>query len=229
MQDLILLHGAIGAADQLEPLANALRVRYRVHVLNFAGHGGRPYGEGGFSMKLFAENVLEYMDEQGLSTANIFGYSMGGYVGMYLARHHAERVGKVVTLATKYHWDEAVAAKEVQMLNAEKIEQKLPAFAEALSSRHQPNDWKEVLQHTAGMLTALGANNTLKPEDYAQITTPVMVLLGDKDKMVGLDETVAVYKALPNACMGVLPNTQHPIEQVDVELLAQLIVRFMGV
>ncbi len=228
MQDLILLHGAIGSADQLEPLANALSANYRVHVLNFAGHGGRGYGEGGFSMKLFAENVLEYMDEQRLGTANIFGYSMGGYVGMYLARHHVERIGKVVTLATKYHWDEAVAAKEVQMLNAEKIELKLPAFAATLSTRHQPNDWKEVLQLTAGMLTALGANNTLKPEDHVQITTPVMVLLGDKDKMVSLDETVAVYKVLPNACMGVLPNTQHPIEQVDVELLALLITRFVA-
>jgi hypothetical protein len=31
--------------------------------------------------------------------------------------------------------------------------------------------------------------------------------------MVTLDETVIVYKQLPNPQFGVLPNTPHPIEQ----------------
>ena len=44
-------------------------------------------------------------------------------------------------------------------------------------------------------------------------------MLGDRDKMVSLDETVAVYKSLPNAEMCVLPNTPHPLEQADTGLL----------
>lgn len=39
MQPLLLLHGAIGATDQLEPLAAELNSYYDVHMLNFPGHG----------------------------------------------------------------------------------------------------------------------------------------------------------------------------------------------
>ncbi|GAA4460355.1 alpha/beta hydrolase [Nemorincola caseinilytica] len=228
METLLLLHGAIGSSSQLMPLADALSATYDVHVPDLPGHGGRAFADAPFSMQLFAQSVLAYMDEKGLSKVSIFGYSMGGYVGMYLARHHAHRMNKVITLATKYHWDEATAAKEILMLDPAKIEAKLPAFAATLQQRHAPNDWKEVLKKTADMMVALGVNNTLKQEDHAAITTPVLVLLGDRDKMVTQDETLAVYKALPTAQLGILPGTPHPIEQVDAALLAALINRFAG-
>lgn len=228
MQPLLLLHGAIGAADQLQPLAGKLPAGIKVLSYNFSGHGGKAFSKEPFSIKAFAGEVLAFLEEQQLENANIFGYSMGGYVGMYLAKHHPQKVGKLATLATKFHWDETTAAKEIKMLDAGKIEEKLPAFAKALQQRHAPNDWKEVLQHTAAMLTALGNDNTLKPEDYNEIQTPSLILLGDRDKMVSLEETVSVYRSLPNAQMGMIPNTHHPIEQVNTEALAYLLAQFFG-
>lgn len=152
---------------------------------------------------------------------------MGGYVAMYLARHYPQRVGKVITLATKFHWDVPVAEKECKMLDSAKISEKLPAFAQYLSDSHSPNDWKEVLAKTQDMLREMGKNNPLGLHDYGEIQVPVLLLLGDRDKMVTLDETVAVYKALPAAQMGVLPGTPHPIEQVDNALLAFMIDSFL--
>jgi len=227
METLLLLHGAIGAADQLQPLAQALSGPYNVHTIDFSGHGGQPFAEEPFSMKLFARDVLSYIEQHNLQRVAIFGYSMGGYVGMYLARHYPEKISKVVTLATKYNWDEAIAAKETQMLVPEKIEQKLPAFAATLSERHAPNDWKEVLRKTADMMIGLGADNVLKGDDYPGIGMPALLLLGDRDKMVTLDETLAVYKALPQSQLGILPGTSHPIEQVDTELLATIVKGFI--
>lgn len=221
------MHGAIGAADQLEGLKTSLSDTCDVHTLNFSGHGGKAMPDAAFSIPLFAEDVLRYMREQGLEQAHIFGYSMGGYVALYLAKHHPERVGKIVTLATKFHWDEVTAAKEVKMLDAEKIAQKLPDFAAALERRHAPNDWKEVLAKTADLLHALGADNTLKPDDYMEISTPCLVLLGDRDRMITLEETLQVYRALPDAQMGMLPGTHHPIEQADEAALRFFIDRFL--
>ena len=37
MTDLVLLHGALGASRQLDPLAEALRSRFLVHQLDFEG------------------------------------------------------------------------------------------------------------------------------------------------------------------------------------------------
>lgn len=227
LKPLILLHGAIGAASQLNMLKDALSTDYEVHILNFSGHGDEMMPDEPFSIPLFANNVLRYMERKGIAKASIFGYSMGGYVGLYLARHYPQKVEKVVTMASKFNWDEATAAKEIQMLQPEKIEQKIPAFAQTLKERHHPNDWKNVLAKTAAMMTALGAANTLKADDYTAIHLPVLVMLGDRDRMVGLDETLAVYKSLPDAQMAMLPDTQHPIEQVDVQMLAFMLRKFI--
>lgn len=228
MKTLLLLHGAIGAQDQLQPLKELLSNHYNVHTLSFSGHGDNAFPEGDFSIALFSVDVLNYLNTNNIDVCDVFGYSMGGYVAMYLAKQYPERVGKIVTLATKFHWDEPTAQKECGMLDADKIEAKVPAFAAALAKRHTPNNWKEVLNRTKDMLIAMGKDNPLQLADYQNINTPSLIMLGDRDKMITLDETIAVYKTLPNAQMAMLPDTQHPIEQVDAQHLAYMIQRFVG-
>lgn len=145
---------------------------------------------------------------------------------MYLAKHHPALVNNIATLATKFEWSESIAAKEVKMLQPDVIEQKLPAFAETLKQRHAPQDWKQVLHTTAEMLLQMGKDNPLKPEDYHDIQHQILVMLGDKDKMVSLEETEAVAKALPNAAFKILNDTPHPIEQVNTTILAELLTSF---
>ncbi len=228
MQAILLLHGAIGAADQLSRLEEELTGSFAVHRLSFSGHGGSPLTAENFSMKLFATEVIEFLDKKGIASISIFGYSMGGYVAMYLAKYHPEIINKIITLATKFNWDETIAANETKMLNAAKIEEKLPDFAAALQKRHAPNNWKTVLEKTAAMLIEMGKDNPLKAGDYPTIQHPVLLMLGDRDKMVTLDETVAVYKNLPKAQLAILPNTAHPIEMVNQARLAYEIRLFLG-
>jgi pimeloyl-ACP methyl ester carboxylesterase len=220
---LLLLHGAIGSSGQLKAIAEKLAVNYEVHLFNFPGHGGKEMPDAPFSIPLFSAAVINYIQENQLQLLTIFGYSMGGYVAMYLAKHHPEVVSRIITLGTKFHWDEATAVREVKMLNADTIVTKVPAFAAALAETHAPNDWKEVVQRTAAMLTAMGNDNPLKPGDYEEIKTPSLLLLGDRDKMVTPEETIATYKLLPDAQLAVLPGTPHPIEQVNSSLITYLL------
>jgi len=227
MQQLLLLHGAIGAKDQLQPLATALQDKYIVHSINFSGHGGTAFPEQHFSIEIFAKDVLDYMQAHQVEQANIFGYSMGGYVAMYLARHHSQQINRIITLATKFEWDENIAAREIKMLDATTIEQKIPAFAVRLQQRHAPNDWKLLLEKTAALLLSLGKNNVLQPEDYAVISNPCLLLLGDRDKMISTAETFSVYQQLPDAQLGILPNTPHPVEKVNLDALIFFIQQFI--
>lgn len=224
MEPLILLHGALGSRTQLDALAEQLAQHYEVHALNFPGHGGTPLAEA-FSIPYFARHVQQYCTDKALARVSIFGYSMGGYVALHLARQQPALVSRVITLATKFHWDEATAAKEVQMLQPDTIQQKVPQFARVLEERHQPADWKEVLRQTAHMLEGLGRQNALAPEDFKAITCPCLLMLGDRDKMVTLEETVAVYRQLPHGQLAVLPNTPHPLEGVATNRLAGMILQ----
>ncbi|AEV99067.1 alpha/beta hydrolase [Niastella koreensis] len=227
MQHLLLLHGALGSKDQFQSLIPLLKDTFQVHTFNLHGHGGHSLPESSFSIELFSEQVARYIQDMNIGKANVFGYSMGGYIGMYLAKQMPDKVNKIVTLATKFYWDEKTASKEVKHLDGKIIQEKLPAFAEQLQQRHAPTNWLTILDKTTELLINLGKNNTLQLEDYTSITTPSVVLLGDRDKMVTLEETLAVYKQLPNAQFGVLPGTPHIFEQVNLSLLAYLIKGFM--
>ncbi len=227
MQNILLLHGAVGSKDQLTELQNNLKGTFAVHLINFSGHGDAPANTQPFSIPLFARDVLSYLDENEIETINIFGYSMGGYVAMYLAIHHPTRINKIITLATKFKWNATIAAKENTMLQPEKIEELLPAFAHSLQKRHLPNDWKTVLQKTTAMLTEMGKNNPIKPEEFVDIHNQTMLMLGDKDSMVTLDETLHIYKNLAHAQLAVLPNSAHPIDMVNMESLVNELKTFL--
>jgi len=226
-KSVILLHGATGAADQLEPLAGLLReLGFDVHSFSFSGHGQVPFGSA-FGIAAFAEELKTYIASHGLYQPYVFGYSMGGYVALYLAVRHPELMGSIATLATKYHWTVEGAAKEVRMLDADTITQKVPAFAAALQNRHGDN-WPQLLQRTADMMLELGSMPMLDDTVLETLTQRVMVGLGDRDNMVSPEETLQLFHALPDACMYMLPATGHPIEKANIPLLAQVLHQFFN-
>lgn len=225
MKHLLLLHGAIGSENQLEPLAKKLKHSFEIHSINFSGHGGEKMPEK-FSIEIFANDVLNYLEKNKIEKINIFGYSMGGYVALYLAKYYPDKIDKVFTLATKFSWTLEIAMKETKMLDAEKISEKLPAFANILAQRHFPNDWKTVLNKTSEMMIEMGKDNPVKLSHYSNIENHVMVGIGDKDSMVTLEETIEAYRQLKKGGLIVLPETRHPIEKVNVDRLSHEIEYF---
>lgn len=222
MKDIILLHGAIGAADQLEPLAEALaQKQFKVHHLSFSGHGHLPFA-GRFGIEQFAQELEQVITEKRLEQPAVFGYSMGGYVALYLAKTKPGLIGKIMTLGTKFSWSPEIAAKEVKMLDAATIREKVPKFAVALEARHG-GTWEVLLQKTADMMIGLGNDPVLKEADLATISHPTWIGLADQDNMVSLEETRTAFKQLQQGGMYMLPNTKHPIETVNPELLSEII------
>ncbi len=228
MEPLILLHGALGAAPQLDALAAALSQQYEMHSFNFAGHGGRELPADGLDMQDLSNELVQWISDKGLAKPHVFGYSMGGYAAMLACKQHHGLLGKLATLATKWHWDNATAEKETKMLQPEIVAAKVPAFAASLAQRHAPTDWQALMKATANMMRQLGEAPPLNPADFTTIEIPCLLLLGDRDKMVSWEETNAVYQQLPKAQMAVLPSTPHPLEQVDITLLAYMLQRFFG-
>ena len=226
MKNIILLHGAIGAKDQLEPLAIELKQNgYTVYTLSFSGHGQTPF-QTHFGIEQFALELEQFIKENNLQQPTVFGYSMGGYVALYLAHQQPTLLGNIITLGTKFEWNPEISAKETKMLDSKTILEKVPKFAEALQKRHG-KDWELLLQKTAEMMLSLGNKNALSLNDFTSIENKVLIGLADKDNMVTLEETTAVYKQLKNGAMYMLPNIKHPIETVNVGLLGRVIVGFL--
>ncbi len=228
MNQLLLLHGALGTAKQLQPLAQTLSTDRDVHTLNFSGHGGTDAPPGGYTFDGFVSDILQYMDANDLQQVDIFGYSMGGYAALCFALKYPDRVGKIATLGTKLRWTAEGSQQEVKMLDADKIEAKVPAFAEQLKQQHGAENWRNVLVSTANMMLNLGNNPVLKDSDYQAVKHEILIGIGDRDNTAGLEDTVAVYRQLLQAQLWVLPGTPHPMDKVNTAFLANGLRRFLS-
>ncbi len=233
---VLLLHGALGAAETLAPLQAAL-VAMRteagidaaaspVMLHEFAGHGRTPSSSDAppLSIERMAGEVAARLDADAWHGVDIFGYSMGGYVALHLARTRPELVRRIVTLGTKLAWDPETAERETRLLDPEAIEAKVPRFAGSLAQRHGEPRWRALCAETAALLRGLGERPLLDATAFAEIAQPVCIGVGDRDGTVGFEECMAAFEALPAGAFAVLPATPHPLERTDVDALARLVV-----
>lgn len=219
MKPLILLHGALGAASDFQELKSHLAANYELYIPDLPGHGTKAHDEKMFSIDSFANFLSIYIESQKLVQPMIFGYSMGGYVACLLESKHPT-FEKIYTFGTKFLWNPAQAAKEAGALQPEAVETKFPAYAAGLANKHGEH-WRNNMLKTAQMMRSLGEKAALESSDYSKISCKVAVAVGDKDKMVSIEEATEVYRRLPEACLDVLPFTQHPLDRVNPNLLAK--------
>ena len=226
--NLLLLHGALGSKSQFSLLIPLLEKAFQIHVLDFEGHGSSPLKNRPFRLDHFAENVLDYLNENSLSCVDIFGYSMGGHVGLYLAKKHPESVHRIFTLATKFLWTPEIAEREAVALEADVLLKKVPQFAKVLEERHTVSGWENVLQKTKEMFLEQGKNNPLPSEEMGKIPHRVRIGVGDRDKMVSIGESIEAYHLLPRGELQIFPNTPHPLDKVPLSNLAHAMTEFFG-
>lgn len=219
MQPLVLLHGALGSAQSMYPLSTLLDDIADVHILDFSGHGEARWPDEGYSMSRFEQDVLELLNERSIPAAHIFGYSMGGFVGLRLAKSNHDRVLSVITLATKFDWTEENCLRESQSLDPDALETKVPRFVAGLAQAHPRHGWRKVVENTRDLLKGMSEHRFLNG-DLGSIQAKVRLMVGDRDKMVRIDETRDAFRNLPNAELAVLPGTPHALEAVNRELLA---------
>ena len=195
-------------------------------MLELPGHGSTP-ADGPLRIETFAEAVLSEMAQHGIAQADFFGYSMGGYVALYLAATAPDRVSRVATLATKLAWTPDIASRETAMLDAATIRAKVPKFAAALEARHTALGWEQLLSRTAELMHELGARPVVTAELLGRIAQPVRVAVGDRDATVSIDESWAAVRQLHNGELEVHPRTPHPFEKAPVDRIARSLGEFL--
>ncbi|ASK30492.1 glyoxalase [Chryseobacterium sp. T16E-39] len=225
MKNLLLLHGALGHTDLFNPYQQELSKHFNVHTPLFSGHGNTAIPDEGISIEKYIQELTEYCEHEKLNDVYIFGHSMGGYVGLCYALQYPENTNSVLTLGTKFNWTEEQALKESKMLDPETILSKIPKYAEQLETQHG-SQWKKLLPSIAGMMVSLGKNPPLHSETLKQLTVPVQVMVGDKDNMVTIEETIQTYRDIPNARLSILPDTKHPMDKIRPTLLTEIMKDF---
>ena len=195
------------------------------------GHGHSRDGPWMLSYKLMADDTAALIEQLGLGRVDIVGHSDGANVGLLLARDHPELVGRLVISGANLR--SGLSAEEVQrrsQWSPEQLAEKLRAVADSMPpsfrtdyakvSPDGPDHWMKMLAKCYQMWMQ---PVVIEPVDLKKISAPVLVMAGDHD-FTSIEETVEIYRGLPNGQLIILPATGHGTMQQRPEL-ANLAIR----
>lgn len=92
---MIILHGLYGSGDNWLTIARNLSGQCEVFLVDQRNHGRSPHSDQ-HSYPELAADLLELMDDAGLSRAVFLGHSMGGKAAMWFAAQNSSRVSRLI-------------------------------------------------------------------------------------------------------------------------------------
>lgn len=220
---ILFLHGALGVAADMQPLMGLMSEKgYRTLSFNFSGHGAGSGQPEEFRIELFAKDLDKYIKQHQLKDLIIFGYSMGGYVALFhKANFEDSPINMIFCYGTKFNWSENSVTRELPMLNPEHLEAKFPSYAAILKEKHADR-WKILLKSTAHMMQNLERIDGLTREDLSDLDIPVILMLGDQDRMVTSEETNLTCSWLHHCQVKTLSHSKHEIEKSNIREIATI-------
>ena len=189
-QPMILLHGNGENCNYFEHQIPCFSKNYHVIAIDTRGHGQSARGEMPFTIKQFAEDLHDYMDEKGIEKAILLGFSDGGNIALTFALKYPERVDKMIVdganlfpsgVKPLYQWPIELGYR-IAKLFSKKSEQ---------------------AKRNAEMLGLMVNEPHIESSELARLTMPVLVVAGTKD-MIKESHTRLIYKSLPNAQLAIL-------------------------
>src|SRR6516165_588158 len=114
---VLLLHGWTVSADlNFFAVYACLAESYRVIALDLRGHGRGMRSAEPFSLEDCADDAAALLGQLEAENVIVLGYSMGGPVGLLLARRHPGRVKALVMQATALEWHRTARERTVWRL-----------------------------------------------------------------------------------------------------------------
>lgn len=219
---VVLLHGAglDHTVWQLQARAFANH-GYGVLSLDLPGHG-RSGDPAPTSIAAYADVVAGVLAEASVDSAHIVGHSMGAYIGIELAARQPDKVTSLALTGVSdrmlVHPD-LLAAAEANEHVAYDLVASWGHTRTAHAGGHQaPGLWmmgstvRLLKRSRPGVLhNDLAACDTYDTalDRAAEITTPVLVLIGENDVMTRAQGGAILADAIPNSMTVVLPEAGH--------------------
>ena len=224
---LVVMHGIAGSVQiETAPLARRLAEHFFVIAPDFSGHGASADPDGrGHSFDLYADNVIAALDYFDIERTSLFGFSMGGAVGLRTAHDHPERVDRVAAHATYVYWDEKRAGEMALRLDPQEIIESNGRAAERLAAAHGPEQWEDrfaALREFAATLPHKAPTD----DELARVKHPVFISAADRDPFFEIEGSIRLQRHLPEARLVILPGERHSLRAVDMDVLVRLLTRF---
>ena len=55
----------------------------------------------------------------------------------------------------------------------------------------------------------------------------MLILIGDRDQFIPVEDAVAMYRLIPNAELAVVPNADHSLPRTKIDVFADVVMEFL--
>ena len=179
----------------------------RVVAFDQRGHGesGKPHDPAAYPPERLAADVVELMDHLGLTTVDLFGYSMGSRVALGTALKHPDRLWNLILGGVGAHALEPSGSGEFMAAAMEADDPNAIESPMLRSFRQFADEQGEDRQALAAIVR--GKSAPVTPDDLSALNMPVLVVAGARDMLAGDPQGLADY--IPGAKSLTLPGCDH--------------------
>ena len=233
---LILLHGGIGTSrGNWKRCYELFAQHFRVIALDSRGHGKTDNPTKEFSYKLMCDDTVALIEELGLEKPLVCGWSDGGQIALELGIEYPDTAKAIVAGGVLsevsdhyFHGLKSFGINGPGDVDVAKLLEGVPEFTAALKAAHSPvygeNYWEELLRNISKMWT--------NPDEFPQkrirnITVPTLIIQGDRDEAVPLEDAVNIYKMIPKGELAIIASADHGSIITQAPRFAEVMLEFL--
>jgi pyruvate dehydrogenase E2 component (dihydrolipoamide acetyltransferase) len=227
---IAFIHGLGGSLSSWQFVMGGLAATHRMIALDLPGHGGSSKlapAVADYSVAGLAGDIATTISAGKRKPSVIVGHSLGGAVALMLAVDHPELVAGLVLIDSAGLGSEigqelldlmaghagAETARGLLTLFFEDQKLVTDRGVEEMAGFQEDGGW-EAQQAVANAAFA-GGTQSFSPEDsLANIDKPVLLIWGENDRVIPLEQAVAALAIFSDAVLKVLPDTGH-VPQVE--------------
>lgn len=185
---LLLLHGNGENGDYFVYQIDEFARYFTVYAVDTRGHGRSPRGTAPFTISQFADDLLEFMDEQKIEKAHILGFSDGGNIALTFALRRPERVGRLVLNGANLDPSGVKPSVQVPIV----LGYRLASLFKAPKARAN-----------AELLGLMVNEPRIDPKKLAALAIPALVIVGSRD-MIKASHSRLIADSLPKGRLSTI-------------------------
>ena len=210
----MLVHGyASSAAIWRYTLENLSEDRFRVIVLNNRGAGDSdrsssdgPFNEEDYSVETFADDLFNATEALGLEGYTLVGHSMGGATVTRFALEHQDWIKGLVLMNPAPLMGRVLPDGWEKELRESLQAPEPPAGDMGFNAAHVTEDFKQAVMADISRNPVerfIGGRRSMAElqlrDRLEEIKVPTLVIGGDRDTTVGINNILAEFQALPKS------------------------------
>lgn len=204
-RDIVLLHGWGQNIEMMRPIGEKLSKNFRITILDLPGFGESSEPTTSLTIDDYCDILEEFLDKLKIKNPILIGHSFGGRISIvYASKNKTEKLVLFGSPCIARQSKPSLKVKFLKFMKKVPVINKLEGFAKKyIGSR----DYKSASEMMRKILV-----NTVNQDlssNCKNIKCPTLLIWGENDAEVSVEEAKEIERMIDDAGLVVLPNSTH--------------------